>query len=171
MQRPPRSQKERLMNMPLALRAYLFLGLIEAAAAMAAFFFALKSARLDLRPDFGADRSGVSERHRCLPQRHHRYAERNVFLCRSSVQSVWTKRVLSNRLILYGVALEIVSLLLINYTPWGNLLLETAPVPPQLWLLLIPCAIGMVALEELRKWVVRRGLRSNRKFHQLRTAP
>jgi magnesium-transporting ATPase (P-type) len=95
----------------------------------------------------------------------------NVFLCRSSVQSVWTRRILSNRLILYGVALEIVSLLLINYTPWGNQLLETAPVPSLLWLLLIPCAIVMVALEELRKWVVRRGLRSDRQFHRLSTAP
>jgi hypothetical protein len=79
--------------------------------------------------------------------------------------------VLSNRLILYGVALEIVPLLLINYTPWGNQLLETAPVPSRLWLLLIPCAIVMVGLEELRKWVVRRGLRSDREFHQLSTAP
>jgi len=41
MQRPPRSQGERLLNSPLALRAYLFLGPIEAAAAMAAFLFVL----------------------------------------------------------------------------------------------------------------------------------
>lgn len=41
MQRPPRPRSERLFNWPLALRAYLFLGLIEAAAAMAAFFVVL----------------------------------------------------------------------------------------------------------------------------------
>jgi len=41
MRRPPRAQTERLMNRALALRAYLFLGLIEAAIAMAAFFFVL----------------------------------------------------------------------------------------------------------------------------------
>ena len=171
MQRSPRSQKERLMNMPLALRAYLFLGLIEAAAAMAAFSFALKSYGWTygqtLAPTDPVYRSATAA---CLSAIIVMQSV-NVFLCRSSVQSVWTKRVLSNRLILWGVALEIVSLLLINYTLWGNRLLETAPVPPQLWLLLIPGAIGMVALEELRKWMVRRGLRSNRKFHQLRTAP
>ena len=44
MQRPPRPRGERLMNWPLALRAYLFLGPIEAAAAMAAFFFVLNAA-------------------------------------------------------------------------------------------------------------------------------
>ena len=44
MQRPPRPQGERLMNGALAFRAYLFLGLIEAAVAMAAFFFVLDGA-------------------------------------------------------------------------------------------------------------------------------
>ena len=47
MRLPPRSQDERLLNLPLALRAYLFLGVIEAAAAMAAFFFVLVERRLD----------------------------------------------------------------------------------------------------------------------------
>ena len=44
MRRPPRPRRERLLNGPLALRAYLFLGLIEAAAAMAAFFYVLRGA-------------------------------------------------------------------------------------------------------------------------------
>ena len=94
----------------------------------------------------------------------------NVFLCRSSVQSVLTGRLLSNRLILAGVAVEIISLLLIVHTPWGNMLLETVPAPAELWAFLIPFAIGMVALEELRKWIVRRRLRPNQNFRQLHTA-
>ena len=113
------------VNMPQALRAYLSLGLIEAAA-MAAFFFALKSAGWT----YGQTRAPTDPVYRsattaCLSAIIVMQSV-NVFLCRSSVQSVWTRRILSNRLILYGVALEIVSLLLINYTPWGNLLLETA---------------------------------------------
>lgn len=44
MRRPPRPPRERLLNWLLALRAYLFLGLMEAAACMAAFFFVLLSA-------------------------------------------------------------------------------------------------------------------------------
>jgi sodium/potassium-transporting ATPase subunit alpha len=44
MRQPPLPQTERLMNWRLALRAYLFLGLIEAAIAMGAFFFVLRSA-------------------------------------------------------------------------------------------------------------------------------
>ncbi|MEW6324562.1 MAG: cation-transporting P-type ATPase, partial [Nitrospirota bacterium] len=42
MRRPPRARDERLWSWPLIARAYLFLGLMEAAAAMAAFFFVLR---------------------------------------------------------------------------------------------------------------------------------
>jgi sodium/potassium-transporting ATPase subunit alpha len=38
---PPRPRTERLMNLPLLLRAYVFLGLIEAGIAMGAFFLLL----------------------------------------------------------------------------------------------------------------------------------
>ena len=171
MQRSPRSQKERLLNLPLAMRAYLFLGLIEAAAAMIAFLFVLKRGGWTYGQSLASsDSLYLSATAACLSAIIVMQSV-NVFLCRSSVQSVFTRQILNNRLILWGVALEIVSLLLINYTPWGNSLLQTAPVPAELWLLLIPCAVAMVALEELRKWAVRRVLRPNQNFHQLRTAP
>ena len=38
---PPRPQRRPLMDLPLALRSYIFLGMTEAVAAMAAFFFVL----------------------------------------------------------------------------------------------------------------------------------
>ena len=43
MERPPRSRTERLFNWPIVLRAYFFLGIIEAGAAMACFFFILQN--------------------------------------------------------------------------------------------------------------------------------
>jgi hypothetical protein len=84
----------------------------------------------------------------------------NVFLCRSSVQSVFSRRIFSNRLILWGVALEIVSVFVIGYTSWGNLALGTAAPPPEVWVFIMPFALGMLVLEELRKWVVRRAFYS-----------
>ena len=47
-------------------------------------------------------------------------------------------------------------ILLIDYTPWGNRLLETAPTGLSVWLLVVPFALGLLALEELRKLLVRR---------------
>jgi magnesium-transporting ATPase (P-type) len=83
----------------------------------------------------------------------------NVYLCRSSVRSAFSTRFFGNRLIVGGVVLEIALILLIDYTPWGNLILSTAPVPGEVWLFVIPFAAGMLVLEELRKWIVRRSFR------------
>ena len=69
-------------------------------------------------------------------------------------------QITDNRLIVWGVGLEVALLLLINYTPWGNMILGTAPVPSELWLFIIPLAVGMLVLEEARKWLVRRSLPS-----------
>ena len=97
MQRPPRPQRERLLNWSVALRAYLFLGLIEAVASMAAFFFVLYG---------GGWQYGVS-----LPLDDPLYLQAttaclsaiivmqvvNVFLCRSTTRSVFSVGLLGNR--------------------------------------------------------------------------
>ncbi len=158
MRQPPRSQNERLMNLPLALRAYLFLGAIEATAAMAAFFFVLKGGGWTGGQTVAAnDPVYLAATAACLGAIIVMQIV-NVFLCRSSVRSVFATGIFNNRLIVWGVALEIVLLLAIDYTPWGNVLLGTAAVPAELWLFMVPFAAGMLILEELRKWLVRRTL-------------
>jgi magnesium-transporting ATPase (P-type) len=146
------------MNLPLALRAYFFLGFIEAAAAMAAFFFVLKgggwSYGQSMAPNDPVYLAATAD---CLGAIIVMQIV-NVFLCRSSVRSVFATGVFDNRLIVWGVVLEIVLLLAIDYTPWGNVLLGTAAVPAELWLFMVPFAAGMLVLEELRKWLVRRTL-------------
>jgi cation transport ATPase-like protein len=113
---------------------------------------------VDIWANSGANRSGLSERHDSVSQRDHRFADRQRISV--SVQSVFSRRIFSNRLILWGVGLEIVSVFLIGYTPWGNLALGTAAPPLELWVFIIPFALGMLVLEELRKWVVRRAFYS-----------
>jgi sodium/potassium-transporting ATPase subunit alpha len=158
MQRPPRRQAERLLNASVAVRAYLFLGIIEASAAMAAFFFVLAMGGwrygTDLAPN---DPLYLRATTACLSAIVVMQIV-NVFLCRSSVRSVFSTRLLDNSLIVWGVALEIALLLAINYTPLANVLLGTAPVPHEFWLFILPFAAGMLIIEELRKWIVRRGL-------------
>jgi magnesium-transporting ATPase (P-type) len=155
MQRPPRPRGEGLMNWPLARRAYLFLGLIEAAGAMAAFFFVLHAGGWKygqaLAPQ---DPLYLQATTACLSAIVVMQIV-NVFLCRSASRSVFSTGLLGNRLILWGVALEIALILLINYTPWGNLLVGTSPVVWAVWLFVIPFAAGMFGLEEFRKWLAR----------------
>lgn len=149
---------ERLLTWPLALRSYLFLGVIEAATAMAAFFFILHgggwSYGQSLDPADPLYRRATTA---CLSAIVVMQIV-NVYVCRSSVRSVFSMRWFDNPIIVAGVALEIALVVVIGYTAWGNALLETAPVPGALWVFLMPFAAGMLLLEEIRKWIVRRSL-------------
>ena len=160
MRRPPRPQSERLLNWPLAFRAYLFLGLIEAAAAMAAFFFVLNGAGWTYGQSLAAqDPLYLQATTACLSAIIVMQIV-NVFLCRSATRSVFSTGVFGNVLIISGVISEIAVLLLITYRPWGNSILGTAPIGKEVWLFIIPFAAGMFILEELRKWLARRRLLS-----------
>jgi len=67
---------------------------------------------------------------------------------------------LRNPLILWGVVLEVVLILAIGYTAWGNLIFGTGPISWRVWLFVLPFAFGLVALDEGRKYLVRRRLRA-----------
>jgi calcium-translocating P-type ATPase len=158
MRNPPRPQGERLMNWPLAFRAYLFLGLIEAAGAMAAFFFVLDGAGWTYGQPLAAnDPLYLQATTACLSTIIVMQIV-NVFLCRSAIRSVSSTGLLGNALIILGVLFEIAILLLINYTPWANSLLGTAPIGASVWGVVIPFAAGMLILEEARKWLARKRL-------------
>ena len=86
----------------------------------------------------------------------------NVFLCRSERRPLLARSLTSNKLILTGIATEILLIGLIVYTPWGHALFGTAPIALVVWIFIIPFALGMLALEELRKWLVGFLIRSPR---------
>ncbi len=153
---PPRPRSARLLDGPLLARAYLFLGVIEAVAAMAAFFFVL-------------DRGGW-EYGQALAKADPLYLEAtaatlaaivatqvvNVFLCRHPRAPAAASGLSGNPLLLWGVGVEGALILAILYTPWGNALFGTAPLAPQAWLFMLPFVAGMFCLEESRKFLVRR---------------
>jgi magnesium-transporting ATPase (P-type) len=156
LRRPPRPQGERLMNWPLAFRAYLFLGLIEAATAMAAFFFVLDGAGWKYGQNLAArDPVYLQATTACLSAIILMQIV-NVFLCRSATRSVFSTGLSGNTLIILGVISEVAILLLINYAPWANSMLGTAPIGGKSWGYAIPFVAGMIILEELRKWLARK---------------
>jgi magnesium-transporting ATPase (P-type) len=154
MQRPPRSQHQRLFDWPLALRAYVFLGAIEAVIAMAAFLFVLHGAGW---------RYGQA-----LAMRDPLYTRAttacfsaivvlqivNVFLCRSATRSIFSTGILGNPLIWGGVIVEIALVILIGYTSLGNLIFGTAPIGAKAWGFILPFAAVMLIAEEVRKFIV-----------------
>jgi calcium-translocating P-type ATPase len=155
MQRPPRSRTDRLLTGGLLVRAYLFLGIMEAIGAMAAFVFVLVD---------GGWQSGDQLASTDLLYRQATTAcltaivlmqVVNVHLCRSQRASLFSIPPFGNRLITAGIVTELGLILLIDYTALGNDLFGTAPIPASVWMFIVPFAVGMLGLEELRKRAVR----------------
>jgi len=154
MNKRPRARDERLLNWPLLLRAYLFLGLLEAAAAMAAYYFVLHHGGWIWGEHLGSrDLLYLQATTACLSAIILMQVV-NVFLCKTPGYSLFGAPIFANRLLLWGVALELLLILVIVYTPWGHLVFGTAPLAPAVWLFILPCAVGMLLLEEGRKWAV-----------------
>ncbi len=155
MKAPPRSRTDRLLTWPLLARAYLFLGLMQAAAAMSAYWFVLRNGGWSFGEQLAArDPLYLQATTACLSAIIVMQIA-NVFLCRSERQSILARSLTSNKLILAGIATELLLIGLIVYTPWGQALFGTAPIALVVWIFIIPFALGMLALEELRKWLIR----------------
>ena len=75
-------------------------------------------------------------------------ASERDYLCKTGITG--------NPLILWGVLVELLIIFAIDYTPWGNALFGTAPLPPAIWLIAGFFSALMWSLEEMRKLVVRR---------------
>jgi sodium/potassium-transporting ATPase subunit alpha len=153
---PPRPRTERLLSRPLLLRAYLFLGLNSAVLAMGGFFLYLFAngwtwgVHLDWSSPLLRSATTVTFAGIVLAQ------VANVFACRSARFSIFTIGWLTNPLIYWGIAIELTLLLMISYTPVGNNVFGTSPLP--LWIFgpLIFGALGLLAFEEIRKLIVNR---------------
>jgi calcium-translocating P-type ATPase len=159
MTRPPKGRNERLLNWPLLLRAYLFLGLLEASAAMTAYYLVLHSGGWAWGEALGIhDTLYQQATTACLASIIIMQIV-NVFLCKTPDRTLFGSAIFSNRLILWGVTLEIILILVIIYTPWGQMIFGTAPFPLSVWLFMLPFGVAMLLLEEVRKWASIKWLR------------
>lgn len=152
---PPRPRTERLLNWPLIARAYLWLGPMQAVAAMAAFFFVLHQGGWQYGEALAANTSLYLQSTTACLSAIIVMQVANVFICRSRRESVFRFGLFNNPLILAGIGIEAVLILAIDYTPWGNAVFGTEPIPLSAWLFVVPFALAMLALEEARKWHVR----------------
>jgi magnesium-transporting ATPase (P-type) len=159
MQRPPRSQGRRLLDCPLALRAYLFLGAIEAGAAMSAFFVVLARGGWVYGQRLAVDDALYRQATTACFTAIIVMQVINVFLCRSATRSISATGLFGNPLILWGVGMEILLAIVIDYTHLGNVMLRTAPISGSVWLFILPLGVALLVLEEARKWLARRTVR------------
>jgi sodium/potassium-transporting ATPase subunit alpha len=153
---PPRPRTERLMNLPLLLRAYVFLGLIEAGIAMGAFFLLLLTQGwtwgmpLEWSDPLYKQATAATFAAIVVAQ------VANVFACRSDRVSLSQLGWFTNPLLLWGIATELAVLAFIIYTPWGNAIFGTGPLPAWIFGPLVLGALALLFAEESRKFIVNR---------------
>ena len=140
-------------------RAWLFLGVICAALAMAGFFYVLGGAGWSPGDPTGAGHP-----------LHHAYQQATTmtflgmvmgqigtaFAARTERASLRSIGVFSNRLLLWGIAFELALSALIIYAPPLQSLLSTAALAPHMLLFTLPFPFIVWGADELRRWVIRR---------------
>lgn len=167
MNRPPRPKQEFLLNTPLLIRAYLFLGVIEAVLSMLGFFIVWWSYGYSL-----ADLQQVTPmilNHTADPTVTGIYRQAttmtlaaivacqvgNLFACRSSWGSVFRQSLSNNSLIWLGITVECVALFaFIDFPPFRQVF-GTASLANWHWLILLACPVILIGLEEVRKIFLR----------------
>ena len=156
MRRPPRRRDERLLSGPLMLTAYLFLGLIQAAFSLTLFFLVLDlggwtwGQELAETAPLYQSATGITLAAIMLMQ------VGNVIARRSEHGSGLDRGLFANRLILLGIAVEILLSWAVLYAEPVRAVLHTGPVEPWIYGLTwlgLPLVIG---LDGLRKSVARR---------------
>jgi calcium-translocating P-type ATPase len=162
MRRSPRARSERLLSWNLIARAYLFLGVLEAAAAMAVFFFILNAAGWQYGETLARTAPLYLQATTACLVTIVMTQVMNIFLCRHPLKSSLSFGLFSNPLILFGIAAELGLLVFIVYAPAGNWLFGTAPVGAEVWLAGATLAVLMGGAEEVRKAWLRRSFRRSR---------
>ena len=159
MERPPRSRSEGIIHPGMLVRAWLFLGLIAAGLAMAAYFFVLVRAGWHPGDPVGAGHA-----------LHDAYLEATTatflalvvgqigtaFAARTDRASLRSIGVFTNPLLLWGIAFELVLAAMVIYLPPLQDALNTAALGPDVLLFIAPFPFIVWGADELRRYIVRK---------------
>jgi magnesium-transporting ATPase (P-type) len=155
MRRPPRSLSDHLIDRRLITRAYLWLGPLQAAFVMAAFFGAYRLAGHTGWLDLPAEGSVYAAATAMALAAVVATQIGNLFAQRSHRTSLFTIGLGGNRLLWWGILSEIVVIVALVYTPFLQRLIGTAPFPSVGWLWLLLGIPLLPMADEIRKAVLR----------------
>ncbi|MEK7817831.1 MAG: cation-translocating P-type ATPase C-terminal domain-containing protein, partial [Actinomycetota bacterium] len=156
MKRPPRSRRERLIDMAMLARTWLFLGLIEAALVMGGFFWVLYSQGWQYGQELDATSNLYMQATTMTFAGIVATQVGTAIACRTNRVSVLRVGFWSNRWLLWGIGFEIILLFLIVYVPVLQDMFKTAGLEWQHWLVLAAFAPVILVSDELRKFLLRR---------------
>ena len=153
---PPRSKKQGVVDRLLLFRGYVFLGLLNTAAVLAAYFYVLYQGGWSFGMQLEAHETEF------LNPLHLKATTivffgivvmqiANVFACRSEKHSAFKIGFFNNKLILWGIAFELVLAAVLIYVPFFQDIFNTTALGWKDWGMLFIFMVGIFILEELRK--------------------
>jgi P-type Ca2+ transporter type 2C len=155
MNKPPRSQKEALLNKGVVIKGFLWYGLLESAVAMFAYFFVNF---VNGWPNVPLAGSGfVYRQATTLTLAAIVFCQVGMVLnCRTERQSVFKVGLFSNIRVMQGIVFEILLISAIMYVPFLQEIFQTAPIGLREWAFLLVLPILILLIEEIRKAIFRR---------------
>ena len=167
MDRPPRPLKEPLLSKKLLVRAMLWYGMIESAAAMLSFFFLnhLYGWPAHPMPDSGV----VYRMATTMTLAAIVFCQIGVvFNCRTDRASIFKVGFFTNRMVIVGIITELTLLGLLIYAPFTHTLFNTAPIGLREFAFLLIWPPLLLLTDELRKALFRRHERRLSKINESR---
>ena len=159
MQRPPRPRRRGILDRAMLERAWLRIGLVEAALVCAGFAWVLLRAGWSPGDATG---HGTPLHHAYLTATTMTFAGitacqvGTAFAARTTRSSLREIGPWSNPLLLYGIAFELAFAAAVIYVPWLQPVFGTAPLGPAELLVLLPFPFIVWGFDELWRAVVRR---------------
>ncbi|MDD2751708.1 MAG: cation-translocating P-type ATPase C-terminal domain-containing protein, partial [Candidatus Omnitrophica bacterium] len=156
MELPPRSKKKGVIDKIVLFRGYVFLGLLNTAAVLGAYYMVLYAGGwrpgVQLEPN---DTTFTNPLHlKAMTTLYFGIVVMqiaNIFACRSERYSVFKIGLFNNKLILWGIVFELALASLIVYVPFLQKIFSTAAIGWREWVVLFIFMIIIFWLEELRK--------------------
>ncbi len=155
MQLPPRSQKEPLLNARLLAKALLWYGMIESVASMSAYFF-LNWLHGWPGVPLAPDGTAIYRMATTMTLAGVVVTQVGAVMgCRTDRASIFRIGFLTNRLVLWGIAVELTLLGILIYAPFMQPIFNTGPIGLREWIYLFAWTPVIFLLDELRKAILR----------------
>ncbi|WP_440946716.1 cation-translocating P-type ATPase [Methanosarcina sp. T3] len=158
MKRPPRPRDEKLLTSQVLLTSYGVKGPIEAAAGFFCYFAVLFGGGWTFGEQLAKSNPIYMQAITAFFSAVIICQIANVFVSRTRFQSVFSMGLFSNRMVLLGIASELLILSLIIWNPVANLIFNTAPIDLRYILLAVPFAVFLLGVDELRKYLLRKNV-------------